>query len=519
MRPRLVFVACLVVIVAFGTLMIYSASSVEALKYGSSLYFVTRHVGLLLAGAVCCVLLAVGWPFKLSSFEGKGFWLLWTIIIVSLVVVAVAGKGSRGATRWLNLGIIQLQPSEFAKPVLILLGARLFGQYFFEGTMPLGSFLSQLVIGVGGPLGLIIFQPDFGTTVIIVSALVVMALMAGMPLRYFLVVACVGVLAAVCLVVFFPYRMRRFEAMMDPWSDPYGNGLQATRAIMAFASGGLFGRGIGNATMKYNYLPEAHNDYILAIIGEELGYVGTVVMIAIYLVMLYAAFQIALRAPRMYGRLVAAGATALIGVQFFINALGILGAIPMTGKPLPFISYGGSSIIASLILAGLIIRVSMESNPATVYDARRAGLSVVGADEVDVSDHIGRSTAGEPRVRGTATAHHPGFSVYDGGSAGVGASGVSGRGPARTSGVDRAGGASGRWSRGSVPLGGPGGPGGHAGHAGRYGRVDLNADPTGRLRTEGPRAGSSGSASSGRSGRGSSGRGTAGFTRRDQYER
>ena len=193
---------------------------------------------------------------------------------------------------------------------------------------------------------------------------------------------------------------------------------------MAFASGGLFGRGVGNSTMKYHYLPEAHNDYILAIIGEELGFVGTLLFFAVFMLMIYAGFKIAERCPSMQGRLIAYGCSIVLVLQFFVNALGILGVTPMTGKTLPFISYGGSSMMASLILAGLIVRVSVESNPRTVHDARRDDFAVI-ADGGDVSGHIGRSTAGTPRVRSSRTApadarrrapERGGFSVMDGGA-------------------------------------------------------------------------------------------------------
>ena len=155
--------------------------------------------------------------------------------------------------------------------------------------------------------------------------------------------------------------MVRIQVALNPWADEYGDGYQATLAIMAFASGGLFGRGIGNSTMKYSYLPEAHNDYILAIIGEEVGFVGTVLFFLVFAMLIYSAFRIAEQATDRRGALMASGSAVILAVQFLINALGILNVFPMTGKPLPFISYGGSSIIVSLMLAGLILRVSYES--------------------------------------------------------------------------------------------------------------------------------------------------------------
>ena len=171
---------------------------------------------------------------------------------------------------------------------------------------------------------------------------------------------------------------------------------------MAFASGGLFGRGIGNSTMKYSYLPEAHNDYILAIIGEEVGFVGTVLFFLVFAMLIYSAFRIAEQATDRRGALMASGSAVILAVQFLINALGILNVFPMTGKPLPFISYGGSSIIVSLMLAGLILRVSYESARRDEYDRRRESFAVM--DE---------STAGVPHVRGERSSRN-GFTVLDG---------------------------------------------------------------------------------------------------------
>lgn len=247
----------------------------------------------------------------------------------------------------------------------------------------------------------------------------------------------------------------------DPWLDKYGSGFQATLAIMAFTSGGLFGRGIGNSTMKYSYLPEAHNDYIFSIIGEELGFVGTMLFLAVFAVLIYAAFQIGRRAPDLKGRMIAQGSALMLALQFFINAAGVLNIIPMSGKTMPFISYGGSSMISSLILAGLIIRVSVESNARTVYDARRRSFAVMDEDE-DVSDHIGVSTAGRVRTRsGRAVPNErAGFTVMDGKSA---------QEPRA-----RAARSQSSCSRRPSPR-----------TNGGWNRVDLNADPTDRLRGDG----------------------------------
>ena len=295
--------------------------------------------------------------------------------------------------------------------MIIVLTAKIFADYFEDGTIDTRAFLIQMLIMLPFPLFLIFKEPDLGTTIIIALTVFAIAILCGLPWRVVAFVTIAAFVLGAAAIVTSPYRAKRFLAFLDPWSDPYDTGYQATLAIMAFASGGLFGRGIGNSTM--NYLPEAHNDYILAIIGEELGFVGTAIFVLVFVAMIIAAFYICREAPTLHAQLLASGCTIILAVQFLINVFGILGVMPMTGKPLPFVSYGGSSIIASLVLAALIFRVSVESNVETAADRRRSGMAVMGERSAraparrsagsgdDVSGHIGRSTAGEARVRST----------------------------------------------------------------------------------------------------------------------
>ena len=401
MRPRLVFLSCLGALLAFGLLMVYSASSVEALKeQGSSTYYLMRQAIFIAIGAIAFAAICWRGAVPWALFRSGAVWAAWIVIAVLLLVVLAVGAGGKtwGATRWISLGFFNLQPSELAKPVIVLAAGKVMADYYEDRSIDTPTFLLMLGACVGIPLLLIFIQPDFGTTVIIGAAVIAMGYLAGISYRLlgmiFIVIALVGAASIAAA----PYRLTRFLVSLDPWSDPYDTGYQATLAIMAFASGGLFGRGIGNATMKYNYLPEAHNDYILAIIGEELGFVGTVAFIAVFLVMIVSAFIISLRSPTVHGQLLAGGCAFILMAQFFINVLGILGVTPMTGKPLPFISYGGSAILGSMILAAIICRVSLESNVATAHDARRADFAVMSEQDM-VSDHIGRSTAGAVRVR------------------------------------------------------------------------------------------------------------------------
>ncbi len=475
MRPRLVFLSCLIAICMFGLLMIYSASSVESLQEnGSSWFFLYRQAIFMFIGFVLFAMIGsrlLPWPL----FRSKLVWGVWVGVLVLLIAVLFVGQGAEewGASRWIDLGIFNLQPAEVAKPVIIVLTAKIFADYFEDGTIDTRAFLIQMLIMLPFPLFLIFKEPDLGTTIIIALTVFAIAILCGLPWRVVAFVTIAAFVLGAAAIVTSPYRAKRFLAFLDPWSDPYDTGYQATLAIMAFASGGLFGRGIGNSTMKYHYLPEAHNDYILAIIGEELGFVGTAIFVLVFIAMIIAAFYICREAPTLHAQLLASGCTIILAVQFLINVFGILGVMPMTGKPLPFVSYGGSSIIASLVLAALIFRVSVESNVETAADRRRSGMAVMGERSArasarrsagsgdDVSGHIGRSTAGEARVRSTrrdgsapradrAASSRSALSVYDGGRQGRSEASPTRREPRGT--------------------------------AGGYGRIDLGSDAGERLR-------------------------------------
>lgn len=481
MRPRLVFIFCLVSICLFGLLMVFSASAVESLKENdNAFYYLIRQGIFMVLGSFLVVFMSgrMG-GFPTWNMYRSGSQTFWLVTLVLLVVVLFIGTGgdSWGASRWIPLPFFNLQPAELAKPAVVLVMAHLFASHYEDGTLSVQEFTVQGLVVLASTLVLILAEPDLGTSFIIFAAVFGMLFIAGLSWRWTIGTIVLGLGTIAALVLAAPYRFNRFMIALNPWSDPYGLGYQPTLAIMAFASGGLFGRGIGNSTMKYNYLPEAHNDYILAIIGEELGFVGTIIFVAVYLLMIYAAFKIAMRSPTFYGQMLAMGSALVIAVQFFVNVMGIVGLLPMTGKPLPFVSYGGSSVMSSLMLAGMIIRVSLESNVETAADRRRAGFSVMRDDpydQEDVSAHLGRSTAGTVRTRSSRasmrrsdeaepTYRRPsGFRVFDGGRSDV---------PSARSGRE----SDGDPRRSRTRREGP------------YERIDLSGDGSDRLRRDGMR--------------------------------
>lgn len=430
MRPRLVLVACVGILVAFGVLMVYSASSVTALSStGDAAYYLKRQLMFAAVGICCAVALAV---LDYRVWVRRFIMPIWVVTIGLLAFVIVAGTDNdMGATRWINLGFFDLQPSEFAKITVVFTAANLAERYYEEGSLSWGEFVKLLVAGVGIPLVLIIMQPDKGTTMVLGLTIVVMGYLAGIPKQLLIAFLALGVVAFLALSLKDDYSRQRLLTMLDPWSDPFDTGYQLIQGFYAFGSGGLLGVGIGFSRQKYSYLPMAHNDFIFAVIGEECGLVGTLGVLAGFAVFMWAGFQIARYAPDLSGRLVAAGCTTLVIVQLLLNVCGVLGLFPLSGKPIPFLSYGGSSIIASMMIVGMIASVSVHSSlPETAYDGARRSWQI----EDEARGGGGLTLVGEPAQR-PARAEAPsrgrsrgGFTVVKGGSRQRGSTGRGSRG-------------------------------------------------------------------------------------------
>lgn len=431
MQPRIILYITTFALVAFGLLMIYSSSSIVAMtsedtNYNAA-YYVTRQAVFVAAGLAAAAFVA---------FTDYHLWsrtllpLIWvaTVALLVLVFTAAAGRDAYGATRWIEVGQFNLQPSEFAKVTIILTTANLASRYFEERSLTLDRFFELMVIGVAVPLILIVFQPDKGTTIICAATIFVMAYLAGVPRSWLLAALALGIVGVLVLSLKDEYSRARVLTMLNPWKDPYGDGYQLIQGFYAFSSGGLFGVGVGLSRQKYSYLPMAYNDFIFAVIGEELGLVGTLGVLVGFGLLVWAGFQIARYAPDMCGRLIAAGCTTLILIQLLVNIGGVLGMIPLTGKPLPFLSYGGSSIVSCLLLVGFVASVSRHSAlPETAYDRARHGFSAGPEAAYAARDDyalVGEATPRSARPAGSSA----GFSVVSGsGSAHVGSSVQPGR--------------------------------------------------------------------------------------------
>jgi cell division protein FtsW len=344
-------------LLAAGAVMVYSASSAESLFQGSGdpSYYLKRY---LLFGLLGLALLHVVSRHGLKAVKeltplvlGAGFFL------TVMAMLPGVGVTVNGATRWLAVGPVQFQPSELLKLALVLYAAQLLAARP-RITRTVGTLAKPLLIVVGAACLLLLKQPDMGTAMVICFAIGALLLVAGTPIRVLGTVG--GALAGLALIMALvePYRRERLTSFLDPFSDAGDSGFQAVQALTAIGSGGFFGVGLGESVQKIFYLPEAHTDMILAIIGEELGLVGMLGLIALYGMIGYAGLRAAKLAGDLYSKLLAAGLTSLIMCQATLNFFAVLGMAPLTGVPLPFISYGSSNLIVMLAGMGLLMNVA-----------------------------------------------------------------------------------------------------------------------------------------------------------------
>ncbi len=348
-------------LVAFGLVMVYSASSARALLSADApSYYLKRQAIYAVMGLVALVILS---RFDFHRLRHATQPLL-AVTFVLLVAVLAIGTAVNGARRWIPIGFMNFQPSELAKLVLALWTAALLARKPAPRT--LGELAKPIGVVVGLACALILIEPDLGTAIAIAIMVSAILVVSGTRLR--LLASATGIATGIVLLAiwFEPYRRERIFSFLDPWHDPQGAGFQAVQSMIALGSGGFFGVGLGESVQKIYYLPEASTDMIFAIVGEELGLIGVAAVIAAFAVFAYAGFNIALHCRDPFGKRLAAGITALICGQAAVNVSAVMGIAPLTGIPLPFVSYGGSSLVVGLAAVGILLNIA--SNHAVVRE-------------------------------------------------------------------------------------------------------------------------------------------------------
>lgn len=346
-------------LVAAGLVMVLSASSVSAsTRFGDPFRYFQRQAAYALVGAGA---LALTSRIRYPAWRRLSVPLLaLTLGLLVAVLHPGAGVDAYGSSRWLSVGPVTIQPSELAKLALVAFAAavltRKWGRLEQVGHLAVPLLPVLLVVG-----GLVMLQPDLGTTLILVGSVFAMLFAAGVRLRYLAISGAVGFVVGVALIFSADYRRVRFLAFLDPWGDATNTGYQLVQSLIALGSGGWWGVGLGASRQKWLYVPNAHTDFIFSILGEELGLVGEVAVLLAFATLILAGVRVAAHAPDVFGRLLAAGIVGWFGLQTVVNLGAVTGLLPITGVPLPFVSYGGSALVVSLAAVGILWNIARAS--------------------------------------------------------------------------------------------------------------------------------------------------------------
>ena len=354
--PDAVLLAVTALLTATGIVMVFSASSAVAYtQYHDPTYYLKRELLWAVVGAGALVL---GMRLDYTKLRALAPWLLGlAIALLAVVLIPSLGSIEGGARRWLSLGVFTFEPSEFAKLALVLFLARLFSARS-EGAASFARVGFPAIFWVGVCFALVMRQPDLGTASLYVLTAFVLLFAAGARLTHLAIEAAVAIPALLGFIYASPYRRDRFLAFLHPWKDPQGTGYHIIQSLYALGSGGIFGLGLGQSRQKFGYLPAQYTDFIFSIIGEELGFVGAAAVLVLFLVFAYRGIRIAMRAEDRFGFYLAIGLTASITLQALINIGVVTSSWPVTGVPLPFISYGGTSLVVTLFGVGLLASIS-----------------------------------------------------------------------------------------------------------------------------------------------------------------
>ncbi|MCG7407797.1 stage V sporulation protein E [Paenibacillus sp. ACRRX] len=354
--PDVWLIVAVVSLLAIGIVMVYSAGAVVAFHdYGDSFYFVKRQ--LLFAGlGLAAMFVTMNVDYHVwKRYSKVGLVVCFCLLII--VLIPGIGNVRGGARSWLGIGSFGIQPSEFMKLAMVTFLAYLLSQSQHTITNFTKGLLPALGI-MGLAFGMIMLQPDLGSGTVMVGASLLLIFISGARIQHLLGLAMVGVAGLVGLILAAPYRMDRITGFLDPWKDPLGTGYQIIQSLYAIGPGGLTGLGLGASRQKYNYVPEPQTDFIFAILAEELGFIGCITVIILFLVLVWRGMRAALTAPDSFGSLLGAGIVGIVAVQVIINIGVVIGLMPVTGITLPLISYGGSSLTLMLTALGILLNIS-----------------------------------------------------------------------------------------------------------------------------------------------------------------
>lgn len=355
------------VLIVIGTVMIYSASSIIAMeRFNNEYHFLKKQLIFVFLGLVAMGIMSKIPYQHLRKVAYLG--ILVSFALLCIVLIPGFGLTVGGATRWLRIGGISFQVTEVVKVALVLFLAHFFTKKAEHIREFLKVFLVPLIMTFA-MIGMILLQPDFGTAVVIMAVMLFMFYLAGCRILYISGVVAAFMPVGIALIMYKSYRLKRFLSFLDPWQDPNNSGFQIIQSFISFGSGGPFGVGIGNSMQKLFYLPEPHTDFILSVIAEEGGFIAVSAVIILFAILIIRGFLITLHSPDLFGTLLAGGLTVIIAVEVCINMACVMGLLPTKGLALPFLSYGGTSLIVSMSIIGILLNISSSVHEAAADGA------------------------------------------------------------------------------------------------------------------------------------------------------
>ncbi len=353
-----ILLIAILLLISFGIVMIYSSSSIWAsYKFNDSFKYVKHQLLFFIIGIILMYIVMkidYKWYYKKAN-------ILLGVCLFLLVLVLIPGIGSirNGSRSWFGIGSFGIQPSEFMKIALIIFSSK----YLEKNNKDIKKIknIIPLLFILFFTFGLIMLEPDFGTGMIIVVSILMIMFIAGVNIKFFLGLGLIGIIGITVLIGIAPYRMDRITSFLNPWSDPLGTGFQIIQSLYAIGPGGLLGTGFLNSRQKQFYLPEPQTDFIFSIISEEFGFLGVVIVVGLFFIILYRGIKISLSSKELFTKYLSFGLIFQILIQAILNLMVVIGLIPVTGVTLPFLSYGGSSLLISMISIGIILNISKNS--------------------------------------------------------------------------------------------------------------------------------------------------------------
>ncbi|MDL4841264.1 stage V sporulation protein E [Aquibacillus rhizosphaerae] len=354
--PDLILTLTIFALLIVGVVMVYSASAIWAdYKFNDSFYFAKRQLLFAVIGIIAMIFI-MNIPYLTWRTYSKPILFICFVLLIAVLIPGV-GLVRGGARSWIGVGAFSIQPAEFMKlGLIIFLSTYLAANQKYITSLKKGFMPSLLLVFVA--FGLIMLQPDLGTGVVLVLTCLIMIFVAGAKISHFIWLGIIGVVGFLGLIISAPYRINRITAFLNPWEDPLGNGFQIIQSLYAIGPGGLMGMGLGQSLQKFFYLPEPHNDFIFAILAEELGFIGGTFVLLLFLLLMWRGIRVSLAAPDTFGSLLGLGIVSMLSLQVMINISVVIGLIPVTGITLPFLSYGGSSLTLTLCSIGILLNIS-----------------------------------------------------------------------------------------------------------------------------------------------------------------